>query len=204
MIHDLYIYLLNLIGLGFNPKGFSAVSGIFTVAAVFSIIIVGFIMNGLERLQMNLFQKIFNAKIATFICNYLTIAGTVVHECAHALFAILSGAKVTEISFYDKDDDTLGHINYITNGPFFLEAIQHTLIACAPVIVGLVAEYFLFKAIFYGHYSIWINILLWYLVVSIIDHMSMSDIDCKHYFQGMWVVAPLIFGGFFAYGYYFL
>ncbi len=204
MIHDLYIYLLNLIGLGFNPKGFSAVSGIFTVAAVFSIIIVGFIMNGIEKLQLKLLSKIFNTRVALFVCNYLTIAGTIIHECAHALFAILSGAKVVDISFLDKEEDYLGHVSYITSDIILLGAIQHTLIACAPVIVGLVAEYFLLKAIFYGHYSIWIDILLWYLVVSIVDHMSMSDIDRGHYFQGMWVVAPLIFGGFFAYGYYFL
>lgn len=204
MIQALYLDVLDFLGLGFKLKDYAIASVCLTVLAILSVLGIGTIMNGIERLQISLLKKIFGIKVALFTCNYLTIAGTILHECAHALFGICSGAIITEISFYDKEGDSLGHISYIPRGPFFMRAIQHTFIACAPVFAGLVAEYFLLKGIFDAGQPIWWLILRWYLVVSVIDHMSMSSLDCKHFFQGLWVVAPLIFGIFFGFGYYFV
>lgn len=200
----LYSKLLGLLNLSSDPKGLAIASACLTVAFVLSVLLIGAIMNGFERIQISLLQRVFGIKAALFICNYLTIAGTILHECAHALFGICTGAKITEISFYDKKGDSLGHVNYIPRGPFFLKAIQHTMIACAPVFAGLIAEYFLLKGILDMSQPIWLMILRWYLVVSVIDHMSMSSIDRKHYFQGMWMVAPLIFGVFFSIEYFFV
>lgn len=201
MISQHYYNILSLLQMGHEPKGFAVTSLICTAIVIFSVLLVGAIMNGLQRLQITLLEKIMGTKAALFVSNYMTIAGTILHESAHALIGLLSGAKVTEISFLDTKGDTLGHVDYIPRGIAPMQAIQHTLIACAPVFAGLTADYFLIKAIFYGGFSIWADIGFWYLVVSIANHTSMSSIDIKHYFQGMWAVAPLIFAGFFLYGY---
>ncbi len=198
----LFRQLLDLFALGYGAEGVAAVSGILTVAAVLSVILVGSIMNGIEKLQINLLEKIFGLKAALFITNYVTIAGTIIHECSHALFAICSGAKVTEISFLDTKGDSLGHICYITRGPAFMRAIQDSMCACAPVFTGLFCEAIVIGQIRTGSYPIGGTILLWYLAVSIIDHMSMSPIDIKHYFQGIWAVIPIVFAAIFFYGYF--
>lgn len=203
-ITTLYTELLRLLSFGNGPKGIAIASACLTVGVVFSVLAIGAIMNGIERLQISLLRKIFGLKAALFICNYLTIAGTILHECAHALFGFCTGARITEISFYDRKGDSLGHISYIPRGPFFTRAIQHTMIACAPVFAGLITGYVLLNGIFQDEQSIGFLIFRWYLVISIVDHMSMSSIDRRHYFQGMWIVAPLIFGIFFAFGYFFV
>lgn len=196
-LHQISAQLLHLLGLNPDIKGIAAISGIYTVATVLSVVVVGGIMNLIEKLQVRLLEKVFGLKAALFICNYVTIAGTILHECAHALFAICTGAKVTEISFLDVKGNSLGHVSYIARGPFFLKAVQHALCACAPVIVGLIAEAVIIQQIFYGTQPIWGKAILWYLAVSVIDHMAMSSIDTKHYFQGIWAVAAILFTAYF-------
>ncbi|MCF0223439.1 MAG: hypothetical protein HUK20_04155 [Fibrobacter sp.] len=199
----LYQEVINLTGFGFTPKGFAVASLCLMVAFVLSILGIGALMNAIERLQLSLLQKIFGINAALFICNYLTIAGTILHECAHALMGVCTGAKITEISFFDRGGDSLGHVNFIPRGPFFAKAIQYSAVASAPVFAGLVAEYFLIDGIFDRSQPIWLMLLRWYLVVSVIDHTSMSPTDIKLYFKGMWVVAPLIFSALFTFGYFY-
>lgn len=201
-MQHIFRQLLDLLALGYGAEGIAAVSGILTVAAVLSVILIGSIMNGIEKFQINLLGKIFGLKAALFFTNYVTIAGTIIHECSHALFAICTGAKVTEISFLDTKGDSLGHICYITRGPVFMRGIQDSMCSCAPVFVGLICEGFVFSQIIAGGHPIWETILLWYLAISIIDHMSMSPIDIKHYFQGIWAVIPIVFAVIFCYGYF--
>lgn len=201
-MQHLFRILLDNLALGYGVEGIAAASGILTLISIFFVIIVGGIMNLIERLQLNLLAKIFGIGPALFICNYFTIAGTIIHECAHALFAICSGAKVTEISFLDTKGDSLGHVSYVVRGPFFMKAIQHSLCACAPVFAGLICELIIINQIFNGNYPIWGQAILWYLAISVIDHMSMSSIDIKHYFQGIWAVIPIVFAIIFGYGYF--
>lgn len=201
MIGLLYYNILSLIQMGHGAKGVAMTSLICTAIMIFAVLLIGAIMNGLQRLQINLLEKFFGLKAALFICNYATIPGTILHETAHAIFGLLTGAKITDISYLDTKGDSLGHVDYIVRGPKPIKAIQHTMIACAPVFAGIIAQYFLINAIFYGHFSIWAEIFFWYLVISVIDHMSMSSVDIKHYFQGMWAIAPLVFAGFFLYGF---
>lgn len=201
MMSQLYYNILSLVQMGHDPKGVAIASLICTAIMIFAVLLIGAIMNGLQRLQINLLEKVFGLKASLFICNYVTIPGTILHETAHAIFGLITGAKITAISYLDTKGDSLGHVDYIVRGPAPFRAIQHTMIACAPVFAGIIAQFFLMNAIFYGHFSIWAKILFWYLVISVIDHMSMSSVDVKHYFQGMWAVAPLVFAAFFLYGF---
>ena len=78
--------------------------------------------------------------------------------------------------------------------------MQETLISVAPTIVGLLIGYFLIKYILAGSHSLWANIGLWYLVISLVDHSTMSDSDLEGYFSGVWVFILPIFLLFFVSG----
>ena len=43
---------------------------------------------------------------------------------------------------------------------------------------------------------------LWYLVISLIDHSTMSDSDLEGYFQGVWIFILPLFLLFFGLGYF--
>ena len=79
-------------------------------------------------------------------------------------------------------------------------AVQHTLIGVAPTVVGFALGYILLQVIFTGPHSIWAYIGLWYLVISLIDHSTMSDSDLEGYFQGVWVFIVPVFLVFFVFG----
>ena len=83
-----------------------------------------------------------------------------------------------------------------------MEAVQHSLTAVAPTVVGFALGYVLLKYIFAGTHSVWTYVGLWYLVVSLIDHSTMSDSDLEHYFQGVWIFILPVFLVFFGLGYW--
>lgn len=113
-------------------------------------------------------------------------------HCAEQGFAVITGAEVEEICMFENEDGRLGHISYRTRGPWFMQAVQHSLTAVAPTIIGFSLGFFLLRIIFAGGFSTWAYIGLWYLVVSLIDHSTMSDADLEHYFQGVWIfIAPM-------------
>lgn len=199
-MRPIFLQILQLLGLGHDAKAIAITSAILMVAAILSVIVVGAIINGIEKIQITLLSKVFGVKGALFICNYLTLPGTIIHESAHALLCVVTGAKVTEISFLDTKGDTLGHVSYINCGPAPIRAIQDSLCACAPVFAGLLCDAYIINRLLNVSDPIWGKVILVYLAISIIDHTSMSSIDIKHYFQGIWAVAPIVFGAFFVYG----
>ena len=169
------------------------VSGILTAALVFSVVIIGSIMNGIQTCQMHLLARFLGQRFALTFCNRITFVGTIIHECSHAFFMIITGAKITEFSVWDSGGDSLGHVSYYNRGPLILRAFQDSLSACAPVIVGLAIEFVIWHFIMHGNLPIWADILLWYAFISIIDHMSMSSADLGNYFKGIWAVAIVLF-----------
>lgn len=60
----------------------------------------GLIIEVAGNLFTRLLTRIFGGSVAFFIRNRLTFLGTVHHELAHALFAFVSGAKVTKIELF--------------------------------------------------------------------------------------------------------
>ena len=189
----LVTWLYGIVNCGTDFEGTAAVSGIILVALIFSLVFIGLILNLIERMEFAFFCYFFGYKAAFYIVNYVTLAGTILHELSHALIAFFTGAKVTEISFFDRNKESLGHIVYQTKGPFFMQAIQHSLTACAPVIVGLTSFTFISYIFLTTTYGIWVQTFLIYLGISIINHSSMSTTDLKLYFKGIWAVAIPLF-----------
>lgn len=173
------------------------VSFVLTIAITFSVIVVGYIMNQFEKWQMKLLSKVFGDGLSNFICNRLTFVGTMIHECSHALFAVLTGAKVTKIkcfTLFNKNE--LGYVEFSTRGCKLLQMLQLALVSCAPVITGLPLITVLISVLVTHSYPIIVMIIGWYLVVSILDHMSMSMVDISNYCRGLLLIAPCMFGIF--------
>ena len=178
-------------GWGNGIGALAGISAILTVVAILAPVIAGLFLFVLERLQIGIL-KCFNEDFAYFFVNFVTFPGTFVHEMAHLCFAVITGAEVNEICMFEDDGDRIGHIGYSVRGPWFIQAVQHTMSAVAPTIVGFALGIVLLRAIWAGGHSIWAYIGLWYLVISLIDHSTMSDTDLEHYFQGVWIfILPL-------------
>ena len=186
-------------GWGHGIGALAGISAILTIAVILAPVIAGLLFFGLERLQVALLKEI-NYNFAYFFVNFLTFPGTFIHEMAHLCLGVITGAEIHEICMFENDGGRLGHISYSVRGPWLMQAIQHSLTAVAPTIVGFTLGFFLLRIIFAGGLSTWAYIGLWYLVISLVDHSTMSDADLKHYFQGVWIFIAPLFIFFFAIG----
>jgi len=133
-------------------------------------------------------SKILGPRIEYIISNYILFVGVVIHELSHALFALITGAKVTEVALFRPNGDTLGHVCYYNRGSAFAVALQDCLGACAPVVSGLILSTLIVSKVFPVLTLAWQKIAVVYLLVSIVFHMSMSEADLKNYFKGAWVL----------------
>ena len=187
---------ISWVGWGDGIGAIAGISAILTVLAILGPVIVGLVLYGLERLQIKFIGKI-NRQFAYFFVNYLTFPGTFVHEMSHLCLAVITGADVREICMFESDNGRLGHISYRNRGPWFIKAIQETLISVAPTVIGTLLGYVFLKMIFLGAYPLWANIVLGYLVISLVNHATMSDSDLKGYFSGVWIFIVPFFALFF-------
>ena len=183
-------------------NGVGAVAGLslaLTLLVLIAPIVAGMLLYGLERLQIEAIGAL-DRDFAYFFVNFVTFPGTFVHEMAHLCFGVITGAEVNEICMFENENGQLGHISYCTRGPWFMVAVQHSLTAVAPTVVGFALGYYLLRLIFSGEFSGLACVGLWYLVISLIDHSTMSDSDLEHYFQGVWVFIVPLFLFFFILG----
>ena len=151
---------------------------------------IGYIINKFEDQEVIILSRFFSVKFALFIVNRFTFIGVITHECAHALFAWIFGAKVNKIkllTFFD--ETTLGSVQYMPRGNIIKRHLQMFFASCAPVIVNL----FLSVLIIYN----WKNITVWYLyipavylLISFLNHASMSKPDLESYFKSGKIVVP--------------
>ena len=186
-------------GWGSGVGALAGISLILTVLVIIAPVVAGMLLYALERAQIEAIGAV-NRDFAYFFVNFVTFPGTFVHEMAHLCFGVITGAEVNEICMFEDDGERIGHISYCTRGPWFMEAVQDSLTAVAPTVVGFALGYYLLGLIFSGSFSGLACVGLWYLVISLIDHSTMSDTDLGHYFQGVWVFIVPLFLFFFISG----
>ena len=169
------------------------VSFIMTCVIVLFVIVVGRVIDIIETFLMDRLSILLSPKWASFIMNRLTFVGTILHELAHAIVVWLTGAKVIKIRLFElAANGRLGHVEFALRGPKWKQLLQLSLGSCAPVLFGLLEEYILIRIVLFHELDLKIQILLWYFIISIFVHMSMSKEDLKHYIHGLLVVIPII------------
>jgi len=108
--------------------------------------------------------------------------GVVVHEFSHALFCLLTGAKIQSIELFKKEG---GQVAYTKSK---IPVISDFLISMAPLLIGLVIIYFLShwlgiadkKTVLSFNYHSFSNWIIFYLIVSIAVTMTPSKQDLKN------------------------
>ena len=193
--------IIALFGWGNGIGALAGISAILTLAVILAPVAAGMLLYGLERLQIVVIGKL-NRKFAYFFVNFVTFPGTFVHEMSHLVLAMITGAEVCEFKMFESGHGQLGHVSYRPRGPKLLQMVQHSLSAVAPTVVGLTLGYILLRIIWAGGLPVWAHIGLWYMVISLVDHSTMSDADLKNYFRGVWVFVVPLFAFFMALGHF--
>ena len=176
-----------------------------TIIVFLIILIVGFILNLINNAITGFLSNVIGAGPAFVLRNYLTYVGTIHHELAHALIALITGARIVKITLFPKGA-TLGSVEMEPRGNIFFRSIQLSLSAIAPVVLGAVSLFVLWSKLLPGLSEIWHYILFWYIFVSILLHMTMSGADYKNFFKGLipsTLVLFLVFLIFGAFGLHF-
>lgn len=157
------------------------------------ILVIGIAANILYQLVLGCLSMIFGETIAYGIRNRWTLIGVIHHELAHALFAVITGAKVIQIQLFPSKDGKLGFVKFQMRGPRVLQALQQTMTSIAPVVCGCISLLVLvwieqYHCTLWWHYGIAI-----FLQINLVLHMNMSSQDMKHVFQGLPICLGLLF-----------
>ena len=172
-------------------------AAISTLLIIFAVPVVGLIVKAFNKALWNILARRIGSAATYVVMNYLTFVGVVHHEIAHGVYALLTGAKVTEFAPFkpQKSEDggmSLGHVNYIPRGPWFLRSIQNYLSSMAPTIQGVVSLYFM-RFLWALEMPFILRAVLAYFGISILVHMDMSPADVKIMAKGLPVCMCLIF-----------
>lgn len=188
MLKFIYVFLTSL---GFTGWQLDTVTSLIFVVCFLTVIpVIGSIVRKFAEFQIRILSKLVGSKFAEFICNRLLFLGTVTHELSHALFAVLSGAKIVKIrclTLFSKD--TLGYVQFATRGRPVKRSFQMAFIGCAPTIVGCLIVYIMISNWNQIAISFPVQVFLVYFGISVADHMSMSSSDVQNYIKG----CPLVF-----------
>lgn len=168
-------------------------SASYTAILIGIIPIFGLILNYIIENIAKVLYRTVGIRLADFILNRLTFLGTVHHELSHALFAVITGAKVTKIDLFHPSGCVLGKVSMYTRGNAIIKSIQLTMSAIAPMICGSITLY-----IMYSYFSVnkvvgWKLAVIIYIMTSIFLHMTMSTQDIKNAIKGLPVCSLIIF-----------
>ncbi len=169
---------------------------ILTLVFILIVPAVGFVINLIATVA---FKALFSLADSTgtafaFFNNRLTFLGVIIHELSHALFAFVTGARITDFKLYHKEEKRLGYVSIVPQGNWAIRSIQMAMTACGPVIIGLIIEAVIIYVISLGVLPWWgVALLILLLFIPVLFHMDMSAEDLKGYLRG----APFFFILFF-------
>lgn len=152
------------------------------LSTVFFLLIIAFmqiIVDGIKRIIRKLLSIFLGSKLSIFILNYGTFIGTIHHELSHAIFALLTGAKIVSAKLFTINKYKLGSVTYRLRGNILSKAIQQTIVSMAPLLTALPTSYMLYKYGYKATDSRMLHIIIIYIIASIILQSSMSDKDIR-------------------------
>ena len=198
LLDILFHALDELVDVG-EPYKTLLISGIVTTLTCISVMLIGILSERIERVEYRLLRNMFTHKAVITILEYLTFPGVMLHECAHALFAWFTGAQINKVRllvFFNAHK--LGEVIYTPRGNKLQRSVQMSFTSCAPVIMGLIELSIIVYVLHTCVIALWLKILLIYLFICILNHMSMSELDVRGYLRGMLIVYPVLFLVFYA------
>lgn len=155
-------------------------------ALIITLIIPAFgIVMGIIRKIIYQVMSLLSPKFAFAVANYLTFPGVMHHELSHAVLGFITGAKITKINLFKPRGTSLGNVQMIYRGPWLLRCIQGCLSAIGPVALGLVTCVLTYVYILPTLTGASATILVYYLLFSIIMHMTMSPSDMFCFIKGV-------------------
>lgn len=143
----------------------------------------GMIMGLIRKLVYKLVAKI-SPKFAFVLINYLTFPGVMHHELSHALVGWITGAKIHRINLFKPSGMSLGSVEISYKGPWILRSLQSCFSSAAPVFCGVVTFFLVISFAIPNVTAMPVLILIYYLLFSLLMHMTMSMQDLKCYTKG--------------------
>lgn len=177
-------------------------AAISTILILLVIPVAGYLILLARKGLLYLLGMIFDGKTIWLIANRLTFPGVIHHECAHALFVVLTGAKIQDVELFHPQNDRLGSVTWYAKSVFpGAQSIQCTLVSVAPVILGIMDFCLLYAFLLPRCTQVWQTILIVYLMLSIFFHATMSSQDIRIAWKGLPVCALILLVVFFVTGF---
>lgn len=168
---------------------------IITLSLVSRTIIIGYTINLISNILSRVVTSIFGNWLGKLLVNIATFPGVIVHELSHLVVAVITFAKIKKVklfklNIFDKSS-TLGQVEFNPRGTKWMQSLQKTLSASAPVYIGTIIIYLIYNNInFDSLISVLINS---YLIVSIALHCRLSKQDIKVIKEGLLRTILVIF-----------
>lgn len=168
------------------------------VAVVVAVAAVAAVSALLERLITGVIALVAGGGSAMVIEGYLTYPGVVYHELSHALFAVLTGAKVHSISLRrrpsaDGSGRVLGSVSFSSRGNRVAQAVQRAVTGIAPLVTGVAAMVFITRVLLPACTEVWQQALAGYLFLCVLLHTSLSREDLRRIREGAPIVLAVLF-----------
>ncbi len=154
-----------------------------TLLILIAVLAVGWFIRLVSEFTTSILASFIGPKPAFIFRNYITYIGTIHHEFAHAIVAVITGGKVTKINLFPKGQ-TLGSVEFLTRGPHILKGIQLSLTAIAPILCGGLTLRLMQLLVLPNCTEVWHHVLYCYVAISIFFHMTLSGKDMENFWKG--------------------
>ena len=163
-----------------------------TLILMLATIIIGRTIDLIIEILLKIMSKHLGSKFTLLFANRLTFIGTIHHELSHAIVLLLTGAQIVKIDLFKPQGNRLGQVKYINRGNIVFRSIQNTLSSIAPVLIGIISETLIYKALGLRD-DWWFKLTISYIMISILLHMTMSKQDLKAAIKGLPICSIIIF-----------
>ena len=169
-----------------------------TLCVVAIVAVTMLISSLLQAVVKGLISIVAGSASANIIEGYLTYPGVVYHELSHALFATISGAKVTSISLKrtplaDGSGYVLGSVTFVPRGNKVLQSFQLAFTGIAPLVTGMLAMYLMARYAFPACTKPWHWIVWGYLFLCVLLHTELSGTDLTRILEGLPIILVILF-----------